>query len=155
MKASKRSAKFSLESRIFDYLDSSDNSADNCSEDKIEFITEGTISDDGETVSLTYIENEFSGMENSKTTLQYRKSTPYIVDMIRKGKYGAVSMHFDNTVKRSHCSYNTGPIPLEFFLVTRKVENNIGGSEKTLLLDYIIEIHGSAAQRTVLRLKVD
>ena len=117
--------------------------------DVMEINTDGFLSTDNGRVEFSYDESEITGMDGSKTSLSYAMSTPSLVTMMRTGSV-STSLVFEQG-KRHHCVYKTPYMPFEVCVHTLKVENKLD-TEKSLFIDYIIEIRGAKAERTKLRM---
>lgn len=115
----------------------------------IEYRTDGLLSDDGETVSLTYDESSEMGFEQASTTLSFSRSLPSTVTMIRTGS-GATACRFSESERRQHCVYNTGFMPIELIINTLAVENEYKDSSGRIALDYTIELRGLTTERNKL-----
>lgn len=118
----------------------------------IEYKTDGVLSDDGETVSLTYDESEEIGFEQSSTTLSFSRSMPGTVTMVRTGS-GATACRFSEAERRQHCIYNTYFMPIELIINTLAVENEYKNSSGRIALDYTVELRGLTTERN--RLQID
>ncbi len=118
----------------------------------IEYKTDGLLSDDGDTVTISYDESEELGFEKSSTTLSFSKGTPGAVIMVRSGD-GSTVCRFSETERRQHCVYNTGFLPIELIINTFAVENSFAGGAGHIALDYSIELRGLTTERN--KLSVD
>ncbi|MBR5516117.1 MAG: DUF1934 domain-containing protein [Clostridia bacterium] len=127
----------------------------NASEDDIiEYSTDGKIVEKGDVLELSYEESVEMGMENTLTTLIFKKDFPNTVTMARTGE-NAAGLIFSDTQKRQPCSYNVGGYAFNFCIYTRKIENLVTLKGGTLILDYVIEIQGVKTQRNRFEIKVD
>ena len=111
----------------------------------------GSMTDDGERVSISYEESEATGMSGSTTTLSYMHSSPEVVTMTRTGMVSA-TLVFEES-KRHHCIYKTPFMPFEVCVHTTKVINKLP-EDNTLDLDYIVEIRGAKAERTKFKMQI-
>lgn len=118
----------------------------------IEYRTDGVLSDDGETVSITYDESEEMGFEQSSTTLSFSRSMPGTVTMVRSGD-GGTACRFSEAEPRQHCVYNTGFMPIELIINTHAVENDFSDFSGRIALDYTVELRGMTTERN--RLMID
>jgi len=118
----------------------------------IEYKTDGVLSDDGETVSLTYSEVEELGFEQSSTKLSCSRKKPGTVTMVRTGS-GATACRFSEDERRQHCIYNTGYMPIELIINTHTVENEYKNQSGRIALDYTVELRGLTTERN--RLEID
>lgn len=138
---------------IYDLLDHLSASTDNEPE-RIEFTTDGTLSDDGKRIELSYEESELCGMAGSRTTILFDKVSPGLITMVRTGTY-STSLVFNAADRRQRCMYDTGILPpFELCVLTRKIDNGLSFDGGTLTLDYIIEMHGVKTEFNSLLLEV-
>lgn len=124
---------------------------DRATEDELmEMRTHGTLSDADGRISLEYDETELTGMEGATTTVSYSENDPSVVTMLR---YGAVStaLIFEEG-KRHICAYETPYMPFEICVHTRTVSNALTMDGGRIDLDYLVEIHGAKAERTLFSL---
>ena len=111
----------------------------------------GTMTDDGDRISISYEESEATGMMGSTTTVSFLKSAPHIITMARSGAVSATLVFEEG--KRHHCIYKTPFMPFEVCVHTTKVKNllTVGSA---IELDYIVEIRGAKAERTKFRMQI-
>jgi len=134
-----------------DREDARDDGEELCVEPEImEINSLGTVSDDGERVSISYEESEATGMSGSTTTLSYLHASPEVVTMTRTGIVSATLVFEEG--KRHHCIYKTPFMPFEVCVHTTKVVNK--PLEGTVELDYIVEIRGAKAERTKFKMQI-
>ena len=119
--------------------------------DILEINSMGTLTDDGERISISYNETEATGMEGSVTCISFLKSSPEILTMTRDGLVSATLVFEDG--KRHHCIYKTPFMPFEVCVKTNKVTNSIL-TDGALDLDYVVEIRGAKAERTKFKMKI-
>ena len=117
--------------------------------DEMEINTDGTLSYNDGRAEFSYNESEITGMEGSKTVISYAEEDPSIITMIRSGSV-STSLVFEQG-KRHRCVYKTPYMPFEVCVHTLKVDNKLA-TEKSLYIDYIIEIRGAKAERTKLQM---
>ena len=115
----------------------------------LEVNTNGTLTVEDGRIEFSYDESEITGMEGSKTAISYAKGEPSLVTMIRTGSV-STSLVFEQG-KRHHCVYKTPYMPFEVCVHTLKVDNRLA-SDRSLYIDYIIEIRGAKAERTKLQM---
>ena len=111
----------------------------------MEILSVGTENEDNGRRIFSYDETEATGMDGSTTSLTYLLDRPELVTMLREGAVSTALVFEEG--KRHHCLYQTPFMPFEVCVHTLKVENKLE-SERTLFLDYIIEIRGARAERT-------
>ncbi len=118
---------------------------------RIELMTEATLTDEGDEVRISYNEGEMSGMEGSVTTLIFHKSKPDTLTMHRSGIAGT-TMVFSPGM-RHNCVYNTPVMPFKMTLYTRTLVNRLM-EDGTLDIDYVTDLAGSGLARTFLQLTI-
>lgn len=115
---------------------------------KIEFVTEGTYREQGDTRYLSYPESELSGLEGCTTYLTIEPTRIY---MSRKGEelQEDTLMEFE-TGKRFEDTYHTpfGDVGME--LLTNAIET----SEKKVHIDYNISLAGMGDARNQLDIEI-
>ena len=119
----------------------------------LEIRAQGTLTrtEDGR-ISLSYDETELTGMEGSTTTVSFAENAPETVTMIR---YDSVSTTLVFEQEQRHiCVYETPIMPFEICIYARKVQNDLTMDGGSIVLDYLIEIHGAKAERTLFELHV-
>jgi Domain of unknown function (DUF1934). len=122
--------------------------------DNIELSTSGTLSMDGDNITVSYIETELTGNPDCETSVYFNKVLPNVVTMTRTGSVVS-GMVFDPSSHRQMCTYETEFLPLEFCICTRKVGNTLTYDNGGILnLDYDIEVHGIRTERYSLTLEV-
>ncbi len=122
--------------------------------ERIEFTTDGMLSDNGMRIELSYEESELCGMAGSRTTLLFDKVLPGLITMVRTGAY-STSLVFNAADRRQRCMYDTGILPpFELCVLTRKIDNRLSFEGGSLALDYIIEMHGVKTEFNSLLLEV-
>lgn len=119
----------------------------------LEIRTQGELTRDADgRISLSYDETELTGMEGSTTTVTFAESDPETVTMLR---YGSVTTTLVFEQEQRHiCVYETPIMPFEICIYARRVENGLTMDGGSMLLDYLIEIHGAKAERTLFELNV-
>ncbi len=117
----------------------------------LEIRSVGSASEEDGRRVFSYEETEATGMAGSTTSLTYLLDRPELVTMLREGAVSTALVFEEG--KRHHCLYQTPFMPFEVCVYTLKVENKLE-REKTLFLDYIIEIRGARAERTKFYLEI-
>ena len=115
----------------------------------LEVNTNGMLSIEDGRIEFSYDESEITGMDGSKTAISYAEENPELITMIRSGSV-STSLVFEQG-KRHHCVYKTPYMPFEVCVHTLKVDNRLA-SDRSLYIDYIIEIRGAKAERTKLQM---
>lgn len=123
-------------------------------DDIIEYSTDGMIRENGKNLELSYEESVEMGMENTMTTLVFKKDEPNTVNMVRTGENSA-GLIFSDMEKRQPCSYNVGGYSFNFCIYTRSIENLVTMEGGILKLDYVIEVQGTKTQRNRFEIRVD
>lgn len=122
------------------------------SSNTIELESEGVMRLKDGRLEISYEETELTGMAGSTTAVSFDESVPGLVSMIREGNVNTVLIFEEG--KRNICAYETEYMPFEICIHTYNIDNQITRGGGTLSLDYVIEIHGSAAERTKFTLEV-
>lgn len=119
----------------------------------LEIRTQGELTRNADgRISLSYDETELTGMEGSTTTVTFAENAPETVTMLR---YGSVTTTLVFEQEQRHiCVYETPIMPFEICIYARRVENGLTMDGGSMLLDYLIEIHGAKAERTLFELNV-
>ena len=120
-----------------------------------ELNTTGKFEETSKTVSITYDESSLSGMEGAVTSIQFDKTNPEVIAILRSGSVKSAFILEEG--KRHVTVYDTQIMPFEICVFTKKAENKISVSKRCgeISLDYIVEVKGMDAQRTKLRIKVE
>lgn len=122
--------------------------------ERIEFTTDGTLSDDGKRIEISYEESNLCGMAGSRTTLLFDKAVPELVTMVRTGTHTS-SLVFNAADRRQRCMYDTGIVPpFELCVLTRSIDNSLTYEGGKLALDYIIEMRGVKTEYNNLLMEV-
>ena len=122
-------------------------------DDIIEYSADGFINDKGNVLELSYEESADMGMENTKTTLIFKKDEPNTVNMVRTGE-NAAGLIFSDKEKRQPCAYNVGGYSFNFCIYTRSISNTVTTEGGAIKLDYVIEVQGTKTQRNRFEIKV-
>jgi len=121
---------------------------DNSDDDRVEFYTEGILKIKGDTVEISYKENQELGMAGIESLLRFKKSKPEFVNLLRKGP-SQTSLVFNTSVKRCICTYSIGGMSFDICICTNKVENIFEETHGKILLDYGIEMYGSSTEQNI------
>ena len=113
--------------------------------EETEINTDGLFTEENGRIELSYKESELTGMEGSTTAISFDAAIPTLVSMVREGSV-STALVFEQG-KRHRCVYNTPYMPFEICVHTLKVDNRLS-TDKTMFIDYIIEIRGARAERT-------
>ena len=113
--------------------------------EELEVNTNGTLSFEDGRIELSYDETELTGMDGSTTAISFSEDCPSLISMVREGSV-STALVFEQG-KRHRCAYNTPYMPFELCVHTLKVDNKLS-TDKTIFIDYIIEIRGAKAERT-------
>lgn len=116
----------------------------------IETTLYGDIKISDKDYTLSYEEVEESGLGKTETVLKFCLDTPNEISLSRTGEISSY-MYFEEK-KRHICVYDSGIIPFEICIYTRSIDNRLI-SDGFLEIEYIIEIKGACAQKTVLRME--
>lgn len=118
----------------------------------IEMFAQGEILRQDNKIIIRYEEGEDSGLDGSYAEISFDKSTPKDVTLTRTGAVSVIMCFKEGS--RHTCVYNTEVMPLELCVYTKKVDNRLFDM-KYIEITYFIEIGGSCAQKTVLRLEIN
>ena len=141
-----RSVRYEVEASLFSEEDSSfDLSELRVEPETVEINTVGRFNTADGRVEISYEETEATGMSGSTTAISFLENDEGIVTMIREGAVSTALVFEDG--KRHHCLYKTPFMPFQVCVHTLKVENKLL-TDKSLDLDYIVEIRGAQAERT-------
>ncbi len=123
--------------------------------DEIDYVTDGVLVNGDGYVEISYEESETMGLAGVKTSLVWYKSAPGVVTMVRTGEINCAFV-FHHKNKRQMCTYNTGVMPLELCVCTRRIDNQIDYDAATgnITIDYIIEFRGMNTERNLLSVTV-
>ncbi|MBQ7499465.1 MAG: DUF1934 domain-containing protein [Clostridia bacterium] len=122
-------------------------------QEKIEYSCVGTLCEDGDLIELSYEEPEDTGMEDSVTTLFFKKSQRSILNIRRTGDL-PTGLIFDSEKRRQICGYEYGGVPLEFCIDTRSISNTVTYDGGKVELDYLVEFAGELTQHNKLGIEV-
>jgi uncharacterized beta-barrel protein YwiB (DUF1934 family) len=91
-------------------------------------------------------------MEGTSSQLSFLLSQPRLVTMLRSGSVSTALVFEPN--QRHFCTYKTPYMPFEVCVHTLKIDNRLMSENRTLDLDYIIEIRGAQAERCRMHLEI-
>ena len=108
--------------------------------------------EDGE-ISLSWEESEVTGMEGTRTVVSFREDEPGSVAVTRTGAVESVFVLEEG--RRHVTAYETPIMPFEISVFTRRARNTVSPvtGKGEMFFDYIVEIRGMDASRTVLSIK--
>lgn len=121
--------------------------------DIIEAVTDGVLSVEGDSFTVSYTESEESGMGGSTTKICFERELPEVITMVRCGQVSS-AMLFDPSDARRICTYDTGIMPIELAVNTKRVKNSITERGGDVLLEYTVEMRGMQTQRTLMEFSV-
>ncbi|MEG0829539.1 MAG: DUF1934 domain-containing protein [Anaerovoracaceae bacterium] len=125
----------------------------NMEEERVEFVTEGSLYEKEEALYLVYQESELSGMDGCKTRLKLMN------DVIRMNRVGDnvgmdTEMVFE-TGKRYNGHYDTPFGTIQMEVLTNSVENKLTADGKGFIdIDYNISLKGLVEGRNKLNIQV-
>ena len=119
--------------------------------DTFEIYAEGEIVKQENKVIIRYEEGEASGLGGSIAELFFDKSEPKNITLTRTGGVSVIMCFKEGS--RHTCVYNTEVMPLELCIYTKRVDNRLFDM-KYIEITYFIEIGGSLAQKTVMKLEI-
>ena len=120
--------------------------------DSFTVYAEGEILRDGDKIIIRYEESDTAGMGNSVAELSFSKSEPKSITLARTGAISVI-MHFKEGFRHT-CVYNTEIMPFELCIYTKQIDNRLFDM-KYIEIVYLVELGGSCAQKTVLKLEID
>lgn len=121
--------------------------------DRIEFVTEATMTKEGDRLFFNYNDREiFDGVDDARSTLVFDTGNRGLVTILRDGSIKA-AMVFEQG-KRHICVYRTPFAPFEICINTVSVRNRLTEKGGTLALEYYTEVHGVRAEHTKLKFTV-
>ena len=122
---------------------------DNNDPDVIELVTQGRLTRDGESYTLSYQESELTGLEGTLTTFQIERDR---VTLLRVGEVNS-QMVFEEG--RRHLSmYDTPYGALSVGINTRKMRAELDARGGNIEIDYAIEIDHALAGQNLFRIHV-
>ena len=123
----------------------------NVERDYFEVYADGEIIEDGTRIIIRYEEGDSSGMMGSVAEMSFDKSCPKDVNLARTGAVSVIMCFKEGT--RQTCVYNTEIMPIEMCIYTRQVDNRFL-DKNYIEITYLIEIGGSCAQKTVMKMEI-
>lgn len=112
--------------------------------DEMELTMEGKLVVTDARAELVWHESELTGMEGATTKIGFALDAPELISMLRGGSVNT-ALVFE--ARRRHiCIYNTPLSSFDVCVQALRVENCLLDCG-TLLLDYLIEIHGNRTER--------
>lgn len=117
--------------------------------DKVEVITPGSYSKDGEGYLAIYDETKISGMEGTTTTLKIFNDK---ISLVREGTTNAF-MEFSKN-NRHTSLYNTPYGDLEIVVNTLDMKVDMGDEGGEVFINYNLSISGQLAEPTELKINI-
>ena len=122
-------------------------------EEALEFVTEGKLYKEGDTLCLLYDESEFSGMLGCQTTLRLNDN------MIKMKRIGA-GIGMDTVIEfrkgERYCGYYDTPFgAIEMEVLTNELKNNLKtDGTGSVDIDYHISLKGLSEGRNKLNIQI-
>ena len=113
---------------------------------------EGEIIRDGSKITVRYEESDASGLGESVAELSFDRSSPKDISLARTGSVSVIMCFKEGT--RHTCVYNTEVMPIELCIYTKSVDNRLFDM-RYIEITYLIEIGGSCAQKTVMKMEIE
>ena len=113
---------------------------------------DGEILRVGSRIIIRYEESDASGMGASVAELSFDKNSPKDINLARTGSVSVIMCFKEGT--RHTCVYNTEIMPIELCIYTKTVDNRLFDM-KYIEITYLIEIGGSCAQKTVMKMDIE
>ena len=122
---------------------------DNTDPDVIELVTEGRLTREGNSYTLSYQESELTGLEGTLTTIQVDGEQ---ITLMRMGEFTSQMVFQEG---RRHLSmYNTPYGAMAIGVNTRHLLADLSDKGGDIEIDYAIEIDHAIAGRSVFQIKV-
>ena len=129
-----------------------DESGEENNDGTIELNSEGVLCVDDKRAVISYDESELTGMEGSTTEVGFDLDNAGLVTMMRSGSVSTVLVF--EAGKRHICTYQTEYMPFEICVNTKDVQNTLFENGR-IYLDYIVEIRGAQAERTLFTIEIN
>jgi uncharacterized beta-barrel protein YwiB (DUF1934 family) len=121
--------------------------------ESFDFRTDGILAWRDGRVVLEYDDSVLFDGEKTGVEISFDEKEPGIVSLIRHGSVSSAMVYEQG--KRHISAYNTPYMVFELCVNTIKVSNKLlNENNRTLELDYTIEIRGSKAERTKMKISV-
>lgn len=153
----KRFAKAKIISKVIQFEEKNDELDDDCDFDEEKgdtttLTTECTIADKGSRIEIEYEESEITGLEGSKTKVFFDKDTPTLVSILREGAVSTALVFEEG--RRHLCVYETPYFPIELCVNTLSLENTLTYNGGTIKAEYLVEMNGVLAEKTIITISV-
>lgn len=118
-----------------------------------EMVTSAVFTAENGEIAFSWEESEATGMEGTQTTVSFREDEPGSVAVARTGAVESVFVLEEG--RRHVTAYETPVMPFEISVFTRRARNTVSPvtGKGEMFFDYIVEVRGMDASRTVLSLK--
>ena len=118
-----------------------------------EMVTSAVFTAENGEISFSWEESEATGMEGTRTTVSFREDDPGSVAVARTGAVESVFVLEEG--RRHVTAYETPVMPFEISVFTRRARNTVSPvtGKGEMFFDYIVEVRGMDAGRTVLSIK--
>ncbi len=117
--------------------------------DVVELVTEGRLTRDGESYTLSYQESELTGLGGTLTTIQVEAEQ---VTLLRVGEYNSQLVFQEG---RRHLSmYNTPYGAMAIGVHTRHLLADLNDQGGNIEVDYAVEVDHALAGRNIFRINV-
>jgi len=117
--------------------------------DVVELVTEGRLTRDGESYTLSYRESELTGLGGTLTTIQVEAEQ---VTLMRVGEYNSQLVFQEG---RRHLSmYNTPYGAMAIGVHTRRLLADLNDQGGNIEVDYAVEVDHALAGRNIFRINV-
>ena len=114
--------------------------------------SDGTLEYDNGKFMISYPESEATGLEGCITSISFSDTDPGNISLYRTGPVRTVLVFSEGL--RYISVYDTGFGTFEVGIVTLSCENGIDIDGGELSVSYIVEVKGSEAERTELKINV-
>lgn len=120
---------------------------------RLEQVTVAVYSEENGRVTVTYDDSEILDMPETLTQITFSVTDPGCVSIVRSGALR--SMITVEEGKRNMGEYRLGPYSIPVAFYGRRVVNSVRDGVGTIELDYTVEMNGSDASHTKMKLTLE
>ncbi len=114
--------------------------------------TECTVADKGSRIEIEYEESAITGLEGSVTKVFFDKSNPSLVSILREGAVSTALVFEEG--RRHLCMYETPYFPIELCVNTLSLENTLSYNGGSMKAEYLVEMNGILAEKTIITISI-
>ncbi len=149
----KRFAKAKIVSKVIQFEEKKNNpenehTFDEDNSETTTLTTECTVAEKGSRIEIEYEESEITGLEGSKTKVFFDKNNTGLVSILREGAVSTALVFEEG--RRHLCVYETPYFPIELCVNTLSLENTLNYSGGTIKAEYLVEMNGILAEKTII-----